>query len=154
VTGLAVDRRARWAGAAVALVLLICLAQVGPGRAAADGLFRDPEKSFTELYFPDPSGLPRKAIPGSPLEFSFVITNRTNERQSYAWRAFATVGTETVAGPRGTAVLQPGTTTRTGASVRIPTTAARASVTVALPAQNERISFWVKQDATTGVDPQ
>lgn len=148
MTGALARRRISWAGVFAALALLVCSVQFGPGRAAAGALFRDPEKSYTELYFRDPASLPRTVVPDQPVAFGFFIANRTSKRQSYAWSSSATAGSVTVAGSRGITVLDPGASQLNQASVRIPATATatRASVSVALPANHERISFWTGQD--------
>jgi hypothetical protein len=83
-------RRGRYRSTALALgvvlVGLVVFQYALQGAARRYGLVATPEP-FTELYFARPAHLPSSASALGPLAFTFVIVNRHETAQRYAWRA-------------------------------------------------------------------
>lgn len=72
--------------ALLALVLVPFVIIEGPGAGLLGRLgLTDRDEPFTELYFPDPTQLPRELAPGDPLVFDFSIRNDEGAPTTYRW---------------------------------------------------------------------
>ncbi len=132
--------------------LLVVLALVpffvigGPGAGWLRDLgIVDRDERFTELSFPDRSGLPASVTVGAPISFDVEIRNREGEATSYRWKAVVTTGPRDEASDlelaRGGVRLDDGEARRIPVVGPAPGLAGPGIVRVSLVGRDEAIDF-------------
>lgn len=110
-------------------------------------------ESYTELYFTEPDGLPKKITGANQqVRVKFSILNRGVVGRRYDYRVVvrsddAQLSTNET---KGYTTVEEGATKEVETEVILPTFSKRASVTVELADTDQTIHFWVSQEGTNG----
>lgn len=102
--------------------------------------------NVTELYFAKPSYLPDTYSPSQPVNFDFIVANRTSEPQNYTYNVVAVPeqSMRADAFTKAAVAVLPGQ--RITQSVALPVAhQGRVKIEVSIPELNQSIHFWVNE---------
>lgn len=102
--------------------------------------------NVTELYFAKPSYLPVTYSPSQPVNFDFIVANRTSETQIYTYNVVAVPeqSMQADAFTKSSVTVPPGQ--QVTQSVALPVAhQGRVKIEVSIPDLNQSIHFWVNE---------
>ncbi len=96
---------------------------------------------FSELYFAEPSKLPKTLTPGQMAELSFVITNHEAAARKYRYQVLIIKSGTVVAQTEGEVTLRDGQSSRQLGTIPAAVAGEHLQVVVRLPEKNQEIRF-------------
>lgn len=109
--------------------------------------YRTQSEPYTELYFEDHLHLPRKLVPGQPLEFRYTVVNHQNKQMRYPVEIYLQDESDpplVLSLANSELSLKPEETTTQQFSIQLPKMLKQKNqIIVKLADQDQSIHFWV-----------